>query len=154
MTEKTLVILKPDCVQRRLVGRVIQRLEDKGLTIVAMRQLHISTELAEQPYAPHRGKAFYAGLIEYITSGPVVVMVVAGPGAIEMCRRLMGPTFGYQAEPGTIRGDFGASKTYNLVHGSDAPETAEIEIALYFEPEELLDYETATHRWSFRPDEA
>ncbi len=154
MTEKTLVILKPDCVQRRLVGRVIQRLEDKGLTIVAMRLLHISTELAERHYAPHRGKAFYAGLIEYITSGPVVVMVVAGPGAIEMCRRLMGATFGYQAEPGTIRGDFGASKTYNLVHGSDAPETAETEIALYFEPQELLDYETAAHRWSFRPDEA
>ena len=153
MTEKTLIILKPDCLQRRLMGRIIQRFEDKGLTVVAMKMMRISTELARRQYAPHQGKPFYPGLIEYITSGPVVVMVVAGPGAVDVCRKLMGETFGFEAEPGTIRGDFGASKTYNLVHGSDAPETAETEIALYFRPQELLDYETATDRWTFKLEE-
>ncbi len=154
MTESTLIILKPDCVQRRLLGRIIQRFEDKGLTLAGMKLMQISTELAERHYAPHKGKPFYPGLIEYITSGPVVVMVLSGTGAIDICRKLMGKTFGYEAEPGTIRGDFGASKTYNLVHGSDAPETAETEIALYFGPGELLDYETAAHCWTFKPGES
>lgn len=152
--EKTLIILKPDCIQRRLVGRIVQRFEDKGLTIVGMKIMQISRGLAEKHYAPHQGKPFYPGLIEYITSGPVVVMVLAGQGAIDMARRLMGKTFGFEAEPGTIRGDFGASKTYNLVHGSDAPETAETEISLYFTPGELLQYETAAHRWTFKTGEA
>jgi nucleoside-diphosphate kinase len=154
VNEKTLIILKPDCIQRRLVGRVVQRFEEKGMTLVAMKMMQLSTELAERQYAPHKGKPFYAGLIEYITSGPVVVMVLSGPGCIDICRRLMGKTFGFEAEPGTIRGDFGASKTYNLVHGSDGPETAETEITLYFKPEELLDYQTATHGWTFKPGEA
>jgi len=154
VNQSTLIILKPDCVQRRLIGRIVQRFEDKGLTIAGMKLMQISTELAERHYAPHQGKPFYPGLIEYITSGPVVVMVITGAGCIDMCRRLMGKTFGFEAEPGTIRGDFGASKTYNLVHGSDAPESAETEIALYFKPEELLNYETAAHRWSFKPGEA
>jgi nucleoside-diphosphate kinase len=152
--EKTLIILKPDTIQRHLIGRVIQRFEDKGLTIAGMKLMHISKELAERHYAPHQGKPFYPGLIEYITCGPVVVMVLAGSGAIGMARKLMGKTFGFDAEPGTIRGDFGASKTFNLIHGSDAPETAETEIALYFQPGELLDYETATHTWSFKPGES
>jgi len=151
--EKTLIILKPDCIHRRLVGRLIQRFEEKGLTIAAMKLMQISKELAERHYAPHKGKPFYPGLIRYITSGPVVVMVLAGTGCIDICRKLMGRTFGYEAEPGTIRGDFGASKTYNLVHGSDSPETAETEIALYFQPEEMLDYQTVTHAWVFKPDE-
>ena len=119
--EQTLIILKPDCIQRRLMGRIIQRFEDKGLTITAMKMMRISRDLAERHYAPHKGKPFYPGLIAYITSGPVVVMVVAGPRAINVCRKLMGKTFGFDAEPGTIRGDFGASTTYNLVHGSDSP---------------------------------
>jgi len=152
--EKTLIICKPDCVQRRLVGRVIQRFEDKGLTIAAMKLMRISRELAERHYSVHKGKPFYPGLIDYITSGPVVVLVVAGPRAIEVCRKLMGKTFGFEAEPGSIRGDFGASTTYNLVHGSDSPESAIAEIALYFTPQEILDYQPADAAWISKPHEA
>ena len=152
--EKTLIILKPDCVQRRLIGRITQRFEDKGLTIVAMKLTRISRELGERHYAPHKGKPFYPPLIDYITSGPVVVMVLAGNGCIDIVRKMMGRTFGYEAEPGTIRGDFGVSKTYNLVHGSDSQETAETEVPLYFEPAEILDYTTAARAWTFKPDES
>jgi nucleoside-diphosphate kinase len=151
--EQTLIILKPDCVQRRLVGRVIARFEDKGLLLAGMKLMQISRELAERHYAPHKGKPFYPGLIQYITSGPVIVMVLAGSRAIDICRKLMGKTFGYEAEPGTIRGDFGMSKTLNLVHGSDGPESAATEIALYFKPEELLSYSTAESQWLTKPDE-
>ena len=152
--ERTLIILKPDCIQRRLVGRVLQRFEDKGLTVAAMKLMQIPTELAERHYAPHKERPFYPGLIEYITCGPVVVLVLAGQGVIDMARKLMGKTFGFEAEPGTIRGDFGASKTYNLVHGSDSPESAETEIALYFSGDELLEYETPAHGWTFKPGES
>ena len=151
--ERTLIIIKPDAVHRGLVGRVISRLEDKGLLIAGMKLMRISRDLAERHYAPHKGKPFYPGLIDYVTAGPVVVMVAAGPQAIDICRRLMGKTFGYEAEPGTIRGDFGMSKTYNLIHGSDSPETAETEIALYFRPGELLEYERAIDAWINRPGE-
>ncbi len=151
--EKTLIILKPDTVQRGLIGQIISRLEDKGLLIVGMKLMQIPTELAERHYAPHKGKPFYPGLFEYITAGPVVVIAAAGVRAIDIARKLMGATFGYESEPGTIRGDFGASKTYNLIHGSDAPETAEHELALYFTPDELLDYETPAHKWIFKPGE-
>ncbi len=151
--EQTLIILKPDCVQRRLMGRIIQRFEDKGLTLAAARIMRISRELAERHYAVHKGKPFYPGLLDYITSGPVLVMVVAGPGAIAISRKLMGKTFGFDAEPGTIRGDFGLSKTYNLIHGSDSPESAATEIALYFRPEEILDYSTVDAPWITKPDE-
>jgi nucleoside-diphosphate kinase len=151
--ERTLIILKPDCVQRRLIGTIVQRFEQKGLTIAAMKLMQITRQLAEQHYAVHKGKPFYPGLIDYITSGPVVLMVAAGPNAIAISRKLMGKTFGYEAEPGTIRGDFGASRTYNLVHGSDAPETAEFEIDLYFKPNEILDYAPADQKSVFRPDE-
>ena len=152
--EQTLIILKPDAVQRGLIGKIISRLEDKGLTIQAMKMMHISRELAERQYAPHKGKPFYPGLIEYITVGPVVVLALAGQRAIDITRKMVGATFGFDAEPGTIRGDFGASKTYNLIHGSDSPETAEHELALYFTPEELLDYEPAGHKWIFKPGES
>ena len=128
--ERTLIILKPDCLQRRLVGRIVQRFEEKGLSLAAMKLMQISRELAERHYAVHKDKPFYPGLIEYITSGPVVVMVIVGAGAIAMSRKMMGKTFGPEAEPGTIRGDFGASKTYNLIHGSDSPESAATEIDL------------------------
>ncbi|RME37886.1 MAG: nucleoside-diphosphate kinase [Planctomycetota bacterium] len=147
--ERTLIIFKPDCLQRRLLGRVLQRFEDKGLFPVGMKLMRISRELAERHYAPHKGKPFYPGLIDYITSGPVVVMVLQGERAIDIARRLMGKTFGYEADPGTIRGDFGASRSFNLVHGSDSPESAETEIALYFRPEELCDYVPAGHEWVF-----
>ncbi len=152
--EKTLIILKPDSVQRRLVGQIISRLEDKGLTILAMKMMQMSQEQAERLYAPHKGKLFYPGLIEYITAGPVVVMAVAGRRAIEITRLMMGATFGHEAAPGTIRGDFGAGKTYNLIHGSDSPETAEHELSLYFTPDELLDYEMPNRKWIFTPDES
>ena len=151
--EQTLIILKPDCWQRRLIGRIVSRFEDKGLAIVGMKCMRIARELAERHYAPHKGKPFYPGLLDYVTSGPVVVMVLAGPRAIDVTRKLMGKTFGYEAEPGTIRGDFGLSRTYNLVHGSDGPESAATEIALYFKPDELLEYSMADERWVTRPDE-
>lgn len=151
--EQTLIILKPDCVQRRLIGRIIQRFENKGLYIAAMKLMRIDRDMAERHYAPHRGRPFYPGLIEYITSGPVVVLVVAGPHAIDVCRKLMGKTFGFEAEPGSIRGDFSVSTTYNLVHGSDSPETAASEIALFFKPEEILTEPPADTRWIAKPDE-
>ncbi len=151
--EQTLIILKPDCVQRRLVGRIIKRFEDKGLVIAGMKLMQISRELAERHYAVHQGKPFYPDLITYITSGPAVVMVLAGPRAITIARKLMGKTFGYEAEPGTIRGDFGLSRTLNLVHGSDSPESAAYEIGIYFKPDELLDYRTPEARWTARDDE-
>lgn len=151
--EKTLIILKPDCLQRRLAGQIISRFEAKGLTLAAMKLMQISTELAERHYAPHKGKPFYPGLIEYITAGPVVVMVLAGPNAINVARKMMGKTFGFEAEPGTIRGDFGLSKTYNLIHGSDGPESAEAEIALYFSSSELVDYKPCTDAWTTKPNE-
>ncbi len=151
--ERSLIILKPDAVQRRLIGRIIQRFEDKGFAVVGMKLLQMSRELAERHYAPHKGKPFYPGLINYITSGPVVVMVLQGDRCIEIVRTLMGETFGYEAHPGTIRGDFGVSRTYNLVHGSDSPESAATEIALFFSEDELVDYAPAGGEWVFMPDD-
>lgn len=151
--ETTLIIIKPDAVQRGLIGRIIARIEDKGLIIAGMKIMQISTELAERHYAPHKGKPFYPGLIDYITCGPVVVMAVSGQRAIDIMRTLMGKTFGFEAQPGSIRGDFSSSKTYNLIHGSDSPETAEHELALYFTPQELLHYKTACSPWVFKEGE-
>jgi len=153
LVERTLIILKPDAIQRRLVGRLIQRFEDKGLIIAGMKLMQIARELAEQHYAPHKEKPFYPGLIDYITAGPVNVMVLQGDRCIEMARTLMGKTFGYEAAPGTIRGDFGASRSYNLVHGSDSPESAAAEIALYFRDDELLDYAPEGSNWVFVPND-
>ena len=147
--ERTLIILKPDAIQRRLIGRLIQRFEDKGFAVSGMKLMHIPRELAERHYAPHKGKPFYPGLIDYITSGPVVVMVLQGERCIEIARTMMGKTFGYEAAPGTIRGDFGASRSFNLIHGSDSPESAKTEIALYFQDKELLDYAPADRSWVF-----
>lgn len=145
--EDTLIILKPDAVQRQLVGPITARFEAKGLRIVAMKLMQISRELAERHYAVHKGKDFYPRLIDYITAGPVVVMVLRGPKAIEVSRKLMGKTFGRQAEPGTIRGDYAICDTYNLVHGSDAPESAAYEIGLYFRKDEIVSYDVAAGRW-------
>jgi len=152
--ERTLIIFKPDCVQRRLVGRVLQRFEDKGLAIVGMKLMRISRSLAEKHYAVHEGKPFYSPLIDYITSGAVVVAALQGHRCIEIARKLMGKTFGFEAEPGTIRGDFGASRSYNLIHGSDSPESAQFELALYFQPDELLDYELADDGWIYPSQDA
>ncbi len=152
--ERTLIILKPDAVQRRLIGRIMQRFEDKGLTVAGVKMMPISRELAERHYAVHKGKPFYPSLLDYITSGPVVVMVLTGERCIEISRALMGKTFGYEAAPGTIRGDFGASRSFNLVHGSDSQETAAFEIPLYFRDEELTEYTPVGSEWVFRVDEA
>lgn len=152
--EQTLIILKPDCVQRGLIGRLISRFEEKGLVIAAMKLMQIDRVLAERHYAPHKGKPFYPGLIDYITCSPVVVMALRGPNAIAVCRRLMGKTFGFDAEPGTIRGDFGLGKTFNLVHGSDSPESAATEISLYFSKSDLLEYTPDIGKWIARPNES
>ena len=145
--EQTLVIVKPDALQRRLVGRIIQRFEQKGLRIVAMKMIRLSAELAERHYGVHKGKPFYEPLLAFITSAPVVVMVLEAPDAVATVRRLMGPTFGAEAPAGTLRGDFAVSNRYNLVHGSDSPRTSRKEIDLFFRPEEILDYRLDDARW-------
>lgn len=136
--QTTLVILKPDCVARRLAGKIIGRIEEKGLQIVGLKLMKIGTPLARRMYAVHKGKEFYRPLVRFMTSGPVVVMAVRGKGAIEIARKMLGPTFGPDAPPGTIRGDFGMSKRYNLVHGSDSAASAKRELALFFKPGDLV----------------
>lgn len=138
--ERTLVLIKPDAVQRRLVGWILARFEAKGLQLAALKMLQVSEELARRHYAPHEGKHFYEPLIRFITGGPTVALVLEGKGAIAVVRKMMGATFGPEADPGTIRGDFGLSNRFNLVHGSDAADTAAAEIALYFADDELLDW--------------
>ena len=145
--ERTLVLLKPDAVQRRLVGRVISRFEEKGLKIVGLKLMRVTRELAERHYAEHREKPFFGELVSFITSSPIVAMVVEGPGAIDEVRRLMGKTNPREAAPGTIRGDWGLSITMNLVHGSDSPASAAREIPIFFADEEILDYSTADAPW-------
>ncbi len=145
--ERTLVLLKPDALQRRLVGTIIARFEAKGLNIVAMKLVQVSRSLAERHYAEHVGKPFYGELVSFITSAPVVALVVAGPRAIEAVRRLMGKTNPFDADPGTIRGDFGLSVGMNLVHGSDSPASAAREIPLFFTEAELLAYEMTDAAW-------
>ena len=150
--EKTLVILKPDAVARQLTGQIIARLENKGLKIVACKFMRIARKLAQQHYALHQGKPFYENLIDYITSGPVMVVALEAPGAIAMARKLMGKTFGCEAEPGTIRGDFGGSKGFNLIHGSDSPESAKIEIDLFFRNDQPIEYELDNAHWLYGKD--
>lgn len=145
--ERTLIIVKPDGVQRALVGQVIARFESRGLRIAGLKLMRISRALAEEHYAEHKGKPFYEGTVNYMTSAPVVVMVLEGPDAIAAARATMGATNPLNAQPGTIRADFGLNISRNIVHGSDKPETAEREINLYFRPEELLSYERAGDAW-------
>lgn len=147
MAERTLIILKPDAVQRQLVGRILSRFEDKGLKIAAARFMQISESLARRHYAVHKGKPFFEPVVRYLSSSPSLVMVLEGDNVISITRRLMGKTFGTEADPGTIRGDFSGSQGLNLVHGSDSPETAAYEISLYFKPEEIVDYELTSQRW-------
>jgi len=145
--ERTLVIIKPDAVQRGLIGEIIARLERRGLKIVAMKMMQISKELAAKHYAVHFGKPFYEGLIEYITSSPVVVMAVEGKRAIEIVRNTMGATNPAQAMPGTIRADLAVEIGRNLIHGSDGPETAIFELGLFFGEDEMLFWNRDTDRW-------
>ena len=145
--ERTLLIVKPDGVQRGLVGEIVARCERKGLKVVGLRMLDVSRSLAEHHYAVHAGKHFYASLVDFITSGPVAAVALEGPDAIATLRRLIGGTMPNEAEPGTIRGDLGISGLRNLVHGSDAPDTAAAELALWFEPAGLIDYGRAIDAW-------
>jgi nucleoside-diphosphate kinase len=147
--ERTLIIIKPDAVQRGLIGSIITRFERRGLRIAAMRMIHITQELAQRHYAVHEGKPFYEPLLEYITSSPVVVIVLEGNDAIEIARSTMGATSPAEAAPGTIRADFGLEIGRNLVHGSDGPETAVFEVPLFFEEEEILSYGRDVDPWVF-----
>ncbi|MFQ5341667.1 MAG: nucleoside-diphosphate kinase [Anaerolineae bacterium] len=147
--ERTLALIKPDGVQRGLVGEFIARLERRGLKIVGLKLVDVSEHLAREHYAVHEGKPFYEPLISYITSSPVVAIVVEGPQAIEVVRRTMGATAPAEASPGTIRADFALEIGRNLVHGSDGPNTAQQEIALWFEEPELISWKRATDRWIY-----
>lgn len=151
--ERTLVLLKPDCVQRRLMGQVISRFENKGLHIIAMKMMRVSPKLSRQHYAEHVGKSFYPGLEAFITGGPVVAMIVEGQEAIRVVRDMLGATSGREAASGTIRGDYSNSRQMNLVHGSDRPEAARREIALYFRDDEICSYELTIAAWLRAADE-
>ena len=144
--ETTLILFKPDSLHRGVVGRVLSRFEDKGLQIVGMRLMQMTDEIAAEHYAEHVGKPFYAGLVGFMTSSPIIALALRGPNAIAVARKLMGKTFGIDAEAGTIRGDFGCSKSYNLVHGSDSPESAARELSIYF-PDGLLEWDSIQAPW-------
>ncbi|WP_322506419.1 nucleoside-diphosphate kinase [Anaerolinea sp.] len=147
--EQTFVLVKPDGVQRGLIGEVIARLERRGLKLVGAKFLQVSRKLAEEHYAIHKGKPFYEGLINYITSAPVMAMVWEGPNAVAVVRQTMGATRPYEAAPGTIRHDFGLTVSRNLTHASDSVENAVTEITLWFKPEELVSWGRDTDRWIF-----
>lgn len=153
MAERTLILIKPDAVQRRLAGKLLTRLEDKGLKIVGMKMLKITPELAAKHYVEHVKKPFYPLLESFITSGPVVAIVAEGPEAVSVVRGMMGPTNGRQAPPGTIRGDFGVSRQMNLMHGSDSVEAAGREIEIYFQASEIVDYKPTLAEWTGASDE-
>jgi len=151
--ERTLVLVKPDGVQRLLVGRILARYEDRGLKLVGLKLVRVDRTLAEAHYAVHREKPFFAGLVEFITSAPLVAAVLEGPDAIAVVRTLNGATRPVEAAPGTIRGDFALETAQNLVHASDSAETAAAELALWFAPGELLAYERDVDRWVLAPSE-
>jgi nucleoside-diphosphate kinase len=153
MADKTLIIIKPDGVQRHLIGEIISRFEKKGLKLVAAKFLKPDKDLATRLYAVHKGKPFYDGLVKFLCSSPVLAMVWEAQGVIEIARRMLGATFGYEAVPGTIRGDLGCSRGFNLVHGSDSTQSAAYEIPLFFKPEELVEYEFAGEHWLYGKNE-
>jgi nucleoside-diphosphate kinase len=145
--QQTLILLKPDCVHRRLVGAITQRFEHKGLRLAGLKLVQAGRDLAERHYAVHKGKPFYESLLQFLTTGPTVAMVWEGREAVAVARTQMGPTDGTKAPPGTIRGDFAISVQNNLVHGSDSPDNAAAEIALWFRPEELVSYQPVDTTW-------
>ena len=147
--ERSLVILKPDCVCRGLMGEVLARFERKGLRVVAMKMTQFTRAKAEEHYGEHKGKPFYPSLVDFITSAPVVLLSLEGVGAIEVVRKILGKTNGAQAEPGSIRGDYGISRRNNLVHASDSPASAERELKLYFDAKEFVKYEQAEMKWTY-----
>lgn len=145
--ERTFLMVKPDGVQRNLIGEVIKRLENKGFTLAGLKLMAVSRELAEKHYDVHKERAFFAGLVDFIISSPVVAMVWEGEGVVASARKIIGVTDPLAAEPGTIRGDFGVSIGRNLIHGSDAIETAQREIALWFKEDELVSWENVAKPW-------
>ncbi len=147
--ERSLIILKPDAVQRGLIGPILTRIEQRGLRIVGMKLIQIDEALARRHYAVHEGKPFFNSLISYISSGPVVVMVVAGTNVIEIVRSMVGATNPVKAAPGTIRGDFALEIGRNLIHASDSPENGEMEVNLFFRPEELVDMRRSADQWIY-----
>jgi nucleoside-diphosphate kinase len=153
VNERTLVLIKPDGVQRLLAGRILARYEDRGLKIVGLKLIQVSRDLAERHYAVHREKPFFTGLVDFIVSAPLVAAVLEGPNAIAVVRAMNGATRPHEAEPGSIRGDFALETAQNLVHASDGAETAGAEIALWFRPEELLEYGREIDRWVLAPEE-
>jgi nucleoside-diphosphate kinase len=147
--ERTFLAIKPDGVQRKLVGEIIRRFEAKGFTLVGLKLMSVSRELAETHYGVHKEKPFFPGLVNFITSGPVVAMVWEGKGVIASARKIIGATNPLNAEPGTLRGDFGVDVGRNIIHGSDAPETAEQEIKLWFKDAELVSWEPSLTSWIY-----
>jgi nucleoside-diphosphate kinase len=147
--ERTFLMVKPDGVSRGLVGEVISRVEVKGLKVAAMKMIKIDDELARKHYAEHDGKPFFSGLLSFITSGPVVAMVIEGKEAVRVLRTLIGKTDPKEAGPGTIRGDFGIDVGRNIAHGSDSLESADREISLFFKPEEIIDYKRTDEDWIY-----
>ncbi len=147
--ETTLIILKPDAVQRGIMGQIVTRFENKGLQVVGAKLTKISQQLAETHYEAHKARPFYPGLVKFMTSSPVLVLALRGNKAIEVARSMMGATFGSKAAAGTIRGDFGVSNSFNLIHGSDSPEAAERELKLFFAPGDVLDWHRAADAWVY-----
>jgi nucleoside-diphosphate kinase len=152
--ERTLVLLKPDCVERRLVGRILSRFEDKGFNIVAMKMMRVTPELSKKHYAEHVNKPFYPGLEKFITGAPVVAMIIEGLEAIRVVREMLGATSGLKAAAGTIRGDYSSSSQMNLVHASDGPEAAAREIGLYFRQDEICEHQPTLTPWLKAGDES
>ncbi len=151
--QRTLLLVKPDGVQRQLVGRVLTRFEERGLKLVGLKLVHVGRALAEQHYAVHREKPFFEGLVEFITSGPLVAAALEGPNAIAVVRAMNGATRPHEAAPGSIRGDFAVETAQNLVHASDSAENAAAELALWFRPDELVSYEREVDRWVLAPQD-
>lgn len=146
-TERTFTMMKPGVLSRRIAGEILTRIERKGFDIVGMKLMRISRALAEQHYAEHQGKSFFEELVEYITSGPVIAMVLEGESAVGMLRLMCGPTRALEAEPGTIRGDYSMHTQLNIIHASDSAESASREISLFFKPEELIDWKDGNNGW-------
>ena len=151
MVERTLVLVKPDGVQRQLVGRIVARYEERGLKIVGLKLVHVDRALAERHYAVHKGKPFFEGLVAFITSGPLVALALEAPNAIGLVRTMNGATKPAEAAPGTIRGDLAIEMGQNLVHASDSPESAATELAIWFAPGELLSFDRGIDRWVLGP---
>jgi len=152
-SERTLVLIKPDGVQRQLVGRIIDRYEERGLKLVGLKLIQVDRDLAERHYAAHREKPFFGGLVDFIVSSPLVAAALEGPNAIAVVRAINGATRPHEAAPGTIRGDYALETAQNIVHASDRPEAATAELALWFEPGELFEYERDVDRWVLAPGE-